>query len=316
MAAEDGVEPAHARGQFQVDVHAVVRQQHDHLCALAARLVDHRLQVFFLDAEAPVGDEVRRVGDRRVREGLADDRDRHAVGFADHIGLEHGVAEVAGLDVVGDEVDRAGEVLGDDLLHPLGAEREFPVAGHDVDTEQLAGVDHVLSARPQRRRRTLPGIAAIDQQGTGTRGAHLLDQRGQVRKTADPPVPARGLDEIEMGERVRRGRVRLQTIVLQESVADQMRRTIERAADADIDRGLAEVDRLQLRVAVGEMQQVDVALFRARRRARQTGSARRPTCRAARQGRRHRGRGQHPQELATMQAHGAARLTGEVGSKR
>ena len=64
-----------------------------------------------LDAEAPVGDHVARVGDRRVREGLADDRHRHAVDLADHVGLEHRVAEIGGLDVLRDEVDLALEVL-------------------------------------------------------------------------------------------------------------------------------------------------------------------------------------------------------------
>ena len=79
VAAEDGVDAAHARGHLQVDVHAVVRQHHDHLRALAARFVDHLLHVLVLDAEAPVGHHVARVGDRRVGEGLADDGHRHAV---------------------------------------------------------------------------------------------------------------------------------------------------------------------------------------------------------------------------------------------
>ena len=46
--------PRHARGELEVDVHAVVRQQHDDLRALAARLVDDLLQVLFLDAERPL----------------------------------------------------------------------------------------------------------------------------------------------------------------------------------------------------------------------------------------------------------------------
>ena len=79
VAAEDGVDAAHARGHLQVDVHAVVRQHDDHLRALGARRVDGLLHVLFLDAEGPVGDHVARVGDRRVGEGLADDRDLHAV---------------------------------------------------------------------------------------------------------------------------------------------------------------------------------------------------------------------------------------------
>jgi hypothetical protein len=41
---------------------------------------------------------------------------RHAVDVLHHVGLEHRVAEVGGLDVLGDEVDLAGEVLLLDFL--------------------------------------------------------------------------------------------------------------------------------------------------------------------------------------------------------
>ena len=44
-----------------------------------AHLVDDLLQLFLADAEAPVGDEVARVRDRRVRKRLPDHRHRHAV---------------------------------------------------------------------------------------------------------------------------------------------------------------------------------------------------------------------------------------------
>ena len=164
VAAEDRVDAAHARGELQVDVHPVVRQQHDRLRALAARLVDDLLQALVLDAERPVGDEVARIGDRRVRKRLPDDRDRHAVDGPDRVRRKHRVAEVGGLDVLREELDLAGEVPVDDLLHAVGAEREFPVPGHHVDAQQLAGVDHVLALRPQRGGRALPRVAAVEQQ--------------------------------------------------------------------------------------------------------------------------------------------------------
>jgi hypothetical protein len=56
----------------------------------------------------------------------------HAVHLAHHVGLEHRVAEVGGLDVLRDEVDLALEVALDDLLHALHAVGELPVAGHHV----------------------------------------------------------------------------------------------------------------------------------------------------------------------------------------
>ena len=66
------------------------------LRALGARLVDRLLQALFLDAERPVRHEVARIGDRRVRKRLADDRDRHAVDRAHHVRREHRIAEVGG----------------------------------------------------------------------------------------------------------------------------------------------------------------------------------------------------------------------------
>src|SRR5690606_40295096 len=46
--------------------------------------------------------------------------------------------------------------------------------------------------------------------------------------------------------------------MLHQVAADQMRRQAERTADADIDAGLAEMQRHELRVNVGEMQQRDL----------------------------------------------------------
>ena len=155
---------------------------------MRARLVDHLLQALFLDAERPVGDEVARIGDRRVRKRLADDRDRHAVDRAHRVRRKHRIAEIGGLHVLREELDAAGEIPVDDFLHALGAERELPVPGHDVDAEQLAGVDHVLALRPQRRRRALPRVAAVEQQRARPRRLQLLDERGEMREAADRAV--------------------------------------------------------------------------------------------------------------------------------
>ena len=90
--------------------------------------------------------------------------------------------------------------------------------------------------------------------------------------------------------------------VLQQVFANQMRGLPAGAADAEVDARLAEVDRQQLRVAVGEMQQVHVAEARQvvhalrRRRGRQH-VARRD---------RHAGRGgsrQHLQEFPASHRH-------------
>ena len=61
-----------------------------------------------------------------------------------HVGLEHLVAEIGGLDVLRDEIDPALEIVVHDFLHALGAVGELPVGGHDVHAQQFAGVHHVL----------------------------------------------------------------------------------------------------------------------------------------------------------------------------
>ena len=107
MPAQNGVQSADARGQFEIDIHAVVRQQHHDLRALAARLVDGELEILFLDAIRPIRHEITRIGDGAVGERLADDGHRDAVHFLDDVRLEHGVAKVGGLDVLRNDVHLA-----------------------------------------------------------------------------------------------------------------------------------------------------------------------------------------------------------------
>jgi hypothetical protein len=201
VAAQDRVDAAYARGELEVDVHAVVREQHHDLCPLRARGIALLLQFLLLDAERPVRYEVPRVGDRRIGKGLADDRDRHAVDRADRRRLEHRVAEVRRLDVLREELDRA-ELLLDRLLHSLLAVGELPVPGHHVDAEQPTGRDHVGALRPQGGPRALPGVPAVEEQRAGAVRAEALHQRRKVRETADLAVGARRALEIEEGERM------------------------------------------------------------------------------------------------------------------
>ncbi len=76
-----------------------------------------------------------------------------------------------------------------------------------------------------------------------------------MRKAAHAAVSARGVGEVEVGERVRVAGSGPHAEVLQQRLTDQMRRLPGRGADAEIDARLAEVDRQQLRVTIGEVQQ-------------------------------------------------------------
>src|SRR6267143_1978687 len=158
--------------------------------------------------------------------------------------------------------------------------------------------------RPQRRRRPLPCIAAVEEQARAPLGAQLLHERCKVREAAELSVRLRRPHEVELGEGVRFAASGAEAEMLQESLADQMRRAVRARSDAEIDVRLAEMGRQQLGVAVGEVQEryvaeprqiVESLILRARSQ-RKTG----------------RGRGgERLQEFATRQRH---LLTGDSGS--
>ena len=95
--------PLDARGELAVDVEAVVRQQHDELRAVLARLLDLLAQIVLADAERPVRDHPARIGDRRVGQGLADDRDLDAAALDHRDRLEGRLVPFGVADVLGEE---------------------------------------------------------------------------------------------------------------------------------------------------------------------------------------------------------------------
>ena len=131
--------------------------------------------------------------------------------------------------------------------------------GHHIDAEQLARIDHVLAFGPERRGRTLPGVAAVEQQRAGATRLELLHQRCEMGETADLAVGPGCLLEIEVSKGVGLGRAGLDAEMAQQRIADQVGRPAGHARDAEIYIRLAEPQRHQLRVAVGEVQQMYVA---------------------------------------------------------
>ena len=313
MAAQDHIQPAQLRSQLEIDIHAVVRQQHHQLRPLGARLVDMRLQLLLLDAKTPVRHHPARIGNRRVGKGLTDHRHRHPAQRTHGPGLEHRITEVLGLDVLCQKLDAACAALASttqllhQLLHPLLAVGEFPVPGHDVHAQQLTGLGHVGTSRPQRGGRALPGVAAVEQQTGRPAGAQLFHQCGQVGKATHLAVALGGTLEIEIAEGMRLGRAGTNTELLEQRLAHQMRRAVETTGHTQIDTGLAEIHRQQLRMTVGEMQQRNIAKtgqvveariggMGGRTRGRCSG-CRRPVQRQPGG----RGHGQQTQEFATTQ---------------
>ena len=231
---------------------------------LPAHFVDDLLQLLFANAEAPVRDEAARMRDRGVGKRLADNCHRNAVDLAQCIRRKHCVAEVRGPYILSDEIDVARELARYELLHALGAVSEFPMRGHHVDAQKLRGLDHVLAPGPQSGRGALPGITAVEDQRAGAVSLQTLDERRELGEAPELAVKLRGVSEVEAGERVCLAGSRLDPETLQQRFADQVRRSPFRDTDAEIDVGLAEVRRQQLRVAVGEVQQMHIAETRQR----------------------------------------------------
>jgi hypothetical protein len=108
-------------------------------------------------------------------------------------------------------------------------------------------------------------------------------------------------DEVQVGEGVGLEAARCDAEVLQQLVADQMRHLAHHVADAQIHVRLAEVDGHQLGMAVGDVQQADVA--EARQVVHLGGRAWRPAqdcCAGHAAG---AGDGQHLEEFAAIHGH-------------
>ena len=190
VAPKNRIDPPDTRGHLQINIHAVVGEHDHHLRAFLANLIHHFLHVVLLNAKGPVGHHVAWVSNRCVGKRLADDSNRNAVLLPDHIGLEDWITKVSGFDVLREKLNTAGKILFNNLFDPLGPESKFPVRTHHVDTKQLTGIHHVLTVCPQGCRRSLPGIAPIEQERIRSIRTHFLDQ---ACKMSESPHLAVGL---------------------------------------------------------------------------------------------------------------------------
>ena len=270
VTAEDHVDAGDDGCHLEIHVHAVVGQHHHHIRLLVFPcLVDDLLHVVVADTEGPFGDEARGIGDRCVGKGLTDHRHPGTTDGLDHVGLEGGAfvrvetAEILelvveqgvllDLDVLGHEVTLELPDVGDHLRIQIG---ELPVTGHHVHAQQIAGADHVLAAGPVGGAGSLPGVAAVQQQAVA--GAAIvtqpLDQGLQMGKTADLTELMGRLVEIQIGEGMGLDSARLDPEVLEQFGTDQMGWLVVGGTHPQVDVGLAEIDRIELGMAVGDVQ--------------------------------------------------------------
>ena len=249
--------PLTRRGELAVDVEAVVREQHDQLRAVLARLLDVELEIVLANAERPVRDHPARIGDRRIGQRLADDGDLDAAAL-DH---RHGSNAGSFHSVSRTFCARNGNASClDQLLDPLGAERELPVPDHGVRLEQRHAVDHVLALADERRVAVLPGVAAVEERdAVAALGADRLEDGGDAVEPAEPAVALGQRGEIDRGQGIGRGRARRDLVEIEKRLTADMRHQPLRVADAEIGRRLAEQERHELGMNVGDVHERDVA---------------------------------------------------------
>src|ERR1700724_3101068 len=80
-----------------------------------------------------------------------------------------------------------------------------------------------------------------------------------MREATELAEAQRGFLEIQAGKGIGVGAVLADAKAVEKGLADQMRRLAGHRADADIDAGFAEIDRLELRMRVGHVQDAGIA---------------------------------------------------------
>ena len=218
---------------------------------------------------------------------MADHTDTQAAALEYGARPKHRITPGRLLDVAGKE--RKPELL-DELLDPLGTIGELPVRGHGVDTERVHDAYHVGATALQRGIAALPGVAAIEQQHLARAlGANRPDQSGEPIEATHPTVGPGKAVEVGAGQGIGVVGAAPDPVIRQQPLTHEVRRQALGVSYADVDRRLAEIDRHELGVQVGEVEQSDLP---HRREAQQISLRRTAALRGSADGRasgRHRG---------------------------
>ena len=254
---QDHVDALDARSELAVDIEAVMRQQHNQLRAVLADFLDIDAQIVLADAERPVRNHPARIGDRGVREGLADDSDLDPAALEHLVGFERRLVPFSVAGILAKE--REAELV-DDLFHPVGAERELPMTHHGVRLQQRHAVDHVLALGLQRGVAVLPGVAAIEQQGAvATFGADRFDDGGDAIEPAELSVGLGQCRKVGIGEGVGVRAAGSDAVIIEQCFSGDVRYQPLHFSGAEVDRRLAKIDRAELGMDVGDVHQRDIS---------------------------------------------------------
>ena len=117
---------------------------------------------------------------------------------------KHRITKIHVFDIVRDKVDVPIELLINNVHDSISTQREFPVASHHVDAQQLAGLDHVLPLCPERRSGALPQVTAVQEQCAWSVSAQPFNQGRNVGEASRATELLRRRNIVKMSQRMRR----------------------------------------------------------------------------------------------------------------
>ena len=258
MTGQDHVNAGNALGHLLVHIETVVGQANNQFRTLPAHLIDHFLHALVADAERILGEHPAGVRDGHIGEGLPDHGDFHAAALIELIG-----GEILGGFIpfrVKDILAKCGErQIAYNIAHTVRAEREFPVEGHCIGFQQVHDVHDILPFSFVASVGAVPCIAAIQQQRIGTISANAIDHSRHAVHATHLAIGLTKGCEIIIAQRVVRRATVFDAVQPAEICASDMRHLPFVGPNAKVDFGLAEPDRLQLRMNVRDVDQRNIA---------------------------------------------------------
>ena len=258
VTRQDHVDALNAARHLFVHVETVVRQDDNAFGTHAAHFVDHFLHAFVTNTEGVFREHPTRVGDWHIGEGLTDDGDFYATTFKELIGCEifcrfvpFAVKNVLAEGGIGQ--------ISDQFTDAVRTQREFPMERHCVRFKEVHGVHHVLTLCVVAGVRPVPCVTAVQKDRIRTISADRLYDRRNAVEATHLAVGFTQSGKVIVGQRVMRRRSIVDPVETAEICARHVWNSATAVAYTEVDLRFAEIDRLQLRVNVGDVNQRHVA---------------------------------------------------------
>ncbi len=144
------------------------------------------------------------------------------------------------------------------LVHPVRAQREFPVEGHRVGVEGVHDIDHVLPLGVIAGIAAMPCVAAIQQQCIGAVGTDRIDHGSNPIQSPHTAIAFGQRRKIIISQGIGRGAAVLDAVSAPKIGAGDMRHRAFVVTNTDVDLRLAKIQRFELRMDVRDMDQRDI----------------------------------------------------------